>query len=206
APSMSWIAPPAASARRRPSAVSATPRAWRVNRATPSRDSSLRTWWLTALAVRCSSSAAWAKFWCRAADSNAARAGSQSERSAMRATNPVCALVEKYALVRRTGTSRIIGPLSRDPGHVIPERRRGAGAGRGSPRLADAAGAVRAVCDLGRLVPVHARRRQRLRAGAAGRGAAGAGIDGAVAFPLARTGAFPAAVVAEAGVDRRDQR
>ena len=76
-PSMSASALPAASASWRPSAVSDTPRAWRWNRATPSRASSLRTWWLTALAVRCSSSAAWAKFWWRAADSNAARAGSQ---------------------------------------------------------------------------------------------------------------------------------
>src|SRR5690606_29101861 len=107
APSSSWMAPPATSARWRPSAVSETPRAWRWNRATPRRDSSLRTWWLTALAVRCSSSAACAKFWCRAADSKATRAGSRSERNVMRATNPVCALAKKYALVR-TGRTRTI--------------------------------------------------------------------------------------------------
>src|SRR5690606_24276889 len=71
---------PAASARRRPAGVSSTPRAWRWNRETPSQVSSLRTWWLTAPAVRLSSSAAWAKFWWRAAASNAARAGSHPER------------------------------------------------------------------------------------------------------------------------------
>src|SRR5690606_24949293 len=202
----------AASASSRPSPVSVTPRAWRRNRVTPRPDSSLRTWWLTALAVRCSSSAACAKFWWRAAAANTPRDGSRPERRFIpitsRDTSQICGLVEKYALAAVPGPARIRGRPPQDSWHVdarLHARRHHRPSAGGRARLDDAAGADRAGRDLGRLVPVHARGRERLRRGAAGRGAPGARRAGAAAVPVARAGAFPRAAVAEAGVDRHDQ-
>src|SRR5690606_9535173 len=70
------------------------------------------------------------------------------------------------------------------------------------PRLAHSAGTARARRDTGRLVPVPAHGRARVRPLRAGRTAPGTGRDGAAAVPVAGAGAVPAAHLAEAGGDR----
>src|SRR3546814_17074190 len=71
---------------------------------TPRLASSLRTWWLTALAVRCSSSAAWAKFCWRAAAANTPSDGSRAERRIIRG------LHENHdAFVDRTSSMHLLG-------------------------------------------------------------------------------------------------
>ena len=203
---MSASALPEASARCRPSAVSVTPRAWRWNRATPRRASSLRTWWLTALAVRCSSSAACAKFWWRAADSKAERAGSQSGRRTMRASNVDLCLAAKVcacpALRARTmcGSTKVAFEAPRMSARLLPRcrsaRRAGPGSPRSSSRCSARSGAPRS-CSCAWPRRSSAPRRWS-RCGSRW-------VRRSCCRSCGATRALPAAAVAEARADRRDQ-